>query len=53
MDTNTLVTLGAAWGAIQALAGFLTAILPNNTIAWKISKAIVSGAARPAPNQGP
>lgn len=47
MDTDTLITLGAGWGALQALATFLTAFLPKHTIAFKIAKAISSGAQRP------
>lgn len=46
MDQNTLVLVGAGWGAIQAVAAFLTAFLPKHTIAFKIAKSIVAGASR-------
>lgn len=49
MDSDTLLKLGAAWGALQAIAGFLTAILPKHTVVFKLAKAIVAGASRQPP----
>lgn len=44
--TNWMVILGAGYGALQAVAQFLMLVLPQNTIAWKVSKAVVSGPAQ-------
>lgn len=41
------VPVGAAVGLLQVVAQCLMVFLPKNTVAWKISKAVVSGPQRP------
>ncbi len=48
MNQNTVMLLGAAYGALQAVAQFLMLVLPSNTVVWKAAKFLVSGPARPA-----
>lgn len=50
--TTYALPLGAGFGALQAIAQFLMLVLPQNTIAWKASKYVTSGPARPA-KEGP
>jgi len=48
LNQNTVMLLGAAYGALQAVAQFLMLVLPSNTVVWKAAKFLVSGPARPA-----
>lgn len=45
------VTVGAIYGAIQAIAQAIMLLLPSNTVAWAIAKFIVAGPARPTSDQ--
>lgn len=46
MDLDTLQTLGAAYGALQAIANVLALVLPKHTVAFKIAKWILAGVSR-------
>lgn len=46
-STDTALKLGAGYAALQGLAQFLMMVLPPHTIAWKVSKYLTSGPARP------
>lgn len=41
---NIPVAVGAGFGVLQMLAQFLTLVLPANTVAYRIAKAILGGA---------
>lgn len=48
MSTEELaVSIGAIYGAAQAVAQCIMMFFPQNTVIWKIAKFIVSGPARP------
>lgn len=51
MDNVELVkTIGAGYGALQALAQFIMLIASKNTWAWKFAKFLVAGDSRPPPD---
>lgn len=39
------VTIGAAYGALQAVAQLLLLVLPKKTVAWRLAKFILGGPA--------
>lgn len=41
------VPVGATVGFLQVVAQLVMALVPKHTIAWKVSKAVVSGPQRP------
>lgn len=43
------VSVGAIYGAAQAIAQCIMLFFPANTVIWNIAKFIVSGPARPQP----
>lgn len=47
--TAYAVPVGATVGFLQVVGQLVMALVPKHTIAWKISKAIVSGPQRPIP----
>lgn len=47
MSVDMIPIIGGAYAALQGIAQFLMMILPQKTIAWKVSKYLVSGPARP------
>jgi hypothetical protein len=47
MDLDLVTTIGAGYGALQAIAQFVMLWAPKHTIAFRVAKYLVSGKSRP------